>query len=277
MRTVPILAGGILLALSLGTVTAVAATAEPTTTTAVDRIVVEPAVMPQATSPQTAPVVVVTPAETSAPTLVRPSPAVASASEPAPQPEPQQVPVEPAPVADVGDTGSAGPHQEDGGVYAGHPAYVDARCTDVVPQSVTDAMWNDRGFTRYGIHFPVDWYFPWQGYPADELQTMAQHWLANCTWSDTVGGSGATLHVDFGAGLDAADIALLEQQSAAWESVALSTGDVLRIDASRAEQQFPAVRAYVLQGDRWMRIWAGNGADPVELAETLLASGLTWS
>lgn len=275
MRTVPILATGIALVLAFGAATAVATTSEPSVDAgdAVDVVVVEHGSAPEVT---TAPVVV-TVAERSEPTLERPVPTVASA--PASAPAGGMDEVGPAPVVEAGDGGphqDTAPHEDGGPIWTGHPAYVDAACTDVVPQSVTDAMWADRGLTRYGIHFPIDWYFPWQGYPVDELQVMAQHWLANCTWSGSAGSDVATMHADFAAGLDAADLAVLQQQSAAWDAITLSTGDVLRVDRSRSGDQYPATRAYLLQDDRWIRIWVGRGVDPAELAETLLASGLTW-
>lgn len=263
MRTVPILAGGILLVLAFGTATAVAATNEGGAQPESVRIAVDAAPEPTVA---TAPVVTVAPVETSEPELTWSAPT----AEPAP--EPTLAPGVEAPTSEpvIGDAG------EEPVDWSLNPAYVDAHCTDVMPQSASDALYSERGFTLYGIHFPVDWYFPWQGYPAEELQIMQQHWLANCTWNDTVTSSGFGWHVDFGAGLDAAAIGALQQESAGWQSMSLSTGDVLLVDTSRSAEQFPFTRAYVLQGDRWMRLIMINDTDAVAFAETLLASGLTW-
>lgn len=267
MRTVPILAGGILLVLAFGTATAVAATNESAHAEAA-RVTVDAAPEPTVVAE---PVVVVAPVETTAPDLTWSAPA----AQPAPEPSELQL----APGVEVptvtqgagGDTGEVAPID-----WSLSPAYAPAHCSDVVPQSAIDALYPERGFTLYGTHFPVDWYFPWQGYPADELQLMQEHWIANCTWNDTVAYSGTGWHVDFGAGLDAADLAMLQQQSAGWQSTTLSTGDVLLVDTARSAEQFPFTRAYVLQGDRWMRLIMLNDTDAAAFAETLLAFDLTW-
>ncbi|QCR20365.1 hypothetical protein [Agrococcus sp. SGAir0287] len=265
MRTVPILATGIALVLAFGTATAVAASNEPTVAASPEPVV-DVAAAPEPTLAP-APVVVVEPVETTEPGLTWTAPS----SQPAPEQTlaPGFVPPTYAPVP--ADAGSTQPTD-----WTLAPGYVPAHCSDVVPQSAIDALYPERGYTLYGIHFPVDWYFPWSGYPAEELQLMQQHWLANCTWNDTVTSSGYGQHVDFGAGLDAADIATLQQQSAGWQSVTLSTGDVLLVDTARSAEQFPFTRAYVLQGDRWMRIIMLNDTDAAAFAEYLLSLDLTW-
>lgn len=267
MRTVPILAGGILLVLAFGTATAVAATNEGAQAEAV-RVAVDAAPEPTVAP---APVVTVAPVATTEPELTWTAPT----AEPAPSPSELQL----APGVEVptptqgagGDTGEVAPID-----WSLNPAYAPAHCSDVVPQSAIDALYPERGFTLYGTHFPVDWYFPWQGYPAEELQLMQQHWIANCTWNDTVNSTGFGWHVDFGAGLDAADVSMLQQQSSGWQSATLSTGDVLLVDTSQSAEPFPLTRAYVLQGDRWMRIIMMNDTDAAAFAEYLLSLDLTW-
>lgn len=261
MRTVPILAGGILLVLAFGTATAVAATNESAHAEAA-RVTVDAAPEPTVVAE---PVVIVAPVETTTPDLTWSAPT----AQPAPEPSELQlapgveVPTfEPVDVVDPG--------------WTELPAELDARCTNVVPQTLTDAMWSERQFTLYGVVAPDSTYFPWIGYPADELQIMADHWLTNCTWSNTT--LGHILHVDFGAGLEPTDVALLQSRVASpdWEAVTLSTGDVLFVDAAEPYAQFPETQAWLLQGDRWMRIHMVNDTDAVAFAETLLASGLTW-
>lgn len=261
MRTVPILAGGILLTLVLGTATAVAESSG-STQPEVERVTVAAAPEPTIAAE---PVVVVAPTETTEPSLTW--------SAPTAQPAPEPAELELAPGYEVPTFEPIGdldvPATDDWTIPP-----TDAHCFDIVPESTTEAFWHGRGLTLYATMPPLDWSYPWEGYPADELQIMSDHWLANCSWSD----SRDILHVDLGAGLDAADTALLQSRVAtsAWTAVTLSTGDVLYVDAPGSDEQFPETQAWMLQGDRWMRLILINDVDAVGFAETLLASGLTW-